>query len=172
MIKQKGTFSIEFAIISVVLVAVLTLAIHAAIGMQMRGQLDRLSYSLSSILRERTQLYGKNDFNIDQTEANQLYFIALNSLKRSNSNFDANKLTMTIESLRFDNQNTPILQTQAVHGGCHVKSPLANKSDLSMSTPWGRRATLYQVTLCYSLDGPTIANTSTLIASSSVNIGR
>lgn len=65
--KQRGIFSIEFAIVGICFSLLLAFSGDVIIKLSIKGKLDRLSYSLVNVLKERTQLYGM-DYQLTSEE--------------------------------------------------------------------------------------------------------
>ncbi|WP_162063690.1 tight adherence pilus pseudopilin TadF [Vibrio taketomensis] len=175
--KQKGTFTIEFAIVGLFLSLLFVFAGDMTIKLAHKGKLDRLSYSLVNILKERTQLYGK-DFNIKPAEIESIANIARDSLRRTVQQFDQASFGYLIESVTFDQEQKPSYQffnTNGVGVRCQAAQSLNQMQHLSKVTTWGRRATLYRVTLCYETDnwiGDLLDVDFTTVQSDAVMIGR
>ncbi|MBV7299183.1 ATP-binding protein [Enterovibrio sp. NIFS-20-8] len=172
--KQRGTFSVEFALLAVVFAAFIILTGDIVIKLSMQGQLDRLSYSMVNVLKERTQLYDPDFMEIDSQSTRELNSIISHSLGRMVSNYDASKMGTTFESLTFPN-GRQTLDTIEQGGGCQLTDTLADHQDLSMMTSWGRRASLYRVTICYETDnwaGASFDTEFTTVQSSSIMMGR
>ncbi|MCL9783357.1 ATP-binding protein [Vibrio sp. S4M6] len=149
--RQSGIYAIEFALITTVICLILIFSFQAVASLSIKGQLERLSFSLVSILRERTQLYNGN-YTLTQPEANALYTIAQNSLNRTLSGYDDSNFGAVIEGLTFDSSKPPVGTPTRFELGsyhCNVPRDIASYQNLSVVTTWGRQAPLYRVTLCY-----------------------
>ncbi|MEZ8284593.1 tight adherence pilus pseudopilin TadF [Vibrio splendidus] len=173
--RQTGTFSVEFALLGVVFATLLILTGDVIIKLSIQGKLDRLSYSLVNVLKERTQLYGKNDNTLTTDDAKALYKVARNSLERTTGNYSQANLSGTFEMLSFDLNGNSNTTTVKRGGGCTLTETIQGLQALSMMTSWGRRATLYRVTLCYETDnwaGELFETDFTTVQSSSVMMGR
>lgn len=173
--RQKGTFSVEFALLGVVFATLLIMTGDVIIKLSVQGKLDRLSYSIVNVLKERTQLFGKNDYTLTQDDADSLYTVVQNSLERTMGNDSDDNLSGSFEMLTFDLSGSPHTTTIHRGGGCTLQQTVSDLQDLSMMTSWGRRATLYRVTLCYETDnwaGELFDMDFTTIQSSSVMMGR
>ena len=140
-----------------------------------KGQLDRLSFSLVSILRERTQLYN-SDYTVSRDDATALYTIAKNSLTRTLSSYDSNNLGATIEGLTFDdNGKSQVTRYNLGSHQCNLSKTIASYSNLSVETSWGRRDPLYRVTLCYkgaNFYGAAYGGDYSEVSTSSISLGR
>lgn len=166
--KQKGAFVVEFAILSLVLGALFLFSIDVTIKLSIKGKLDRLSFSVASLAKERTQLYG-GSFNLTQAQADQLFIIASNSLKRTVADFDRDndgvepRFGMVIEEvvdLGFGPIYTLFHYKQSAVGsdtGCPLPQTLEQieqdeTSRLSVETTWNRISPIYRVTLCWDTE--------------------
>lgn len=176
-LKQKGTFTIEFAIVGLFLSLLFIFAGDMTIKLAHKGKLDRLSYSLVNILKERTQLYGK-DFQIKQSQIDSIVNIATDSLRRTVQQFEDANFGYLIEAVTFNQAQKPSYQAFAPTGTgarCQTEQTLEQMQHLSKITTWGRRATLYRVTLCYETDnwiGDLLDMDFTTVQSDAVMIGR
>lgn len=179
-LKQTGNFSVEFAIVGIFFSLLLVFSGDVIIKLSVKGKLDRLSFSLVNVLKERTQLYSATS-QINTGEAQALQKIAENSLNRTLGTFDKSKFGILVEELTFHgigvanaNALNPFpLGTQR----CAVSQTLDKLANLSVVTSWGRQASLYRVTLCYETDNwiGDLLDTGkefTTVSSSSVMIGR
>lgn len=174
--KQKGNFSVEFAIVGLFFGLLIVFSGDVIIKLSLKGKLDRLSYSLVNVLKERTQLY-EDDYKISKSEANAMAVVAENSLKRTLSTYEAKRFGALVEELTFKGINQPNPQQSFLLGEvqCNVKAPLSQLSNLSVITSWERQATLYRVTFCYETDnwiGDLLGTQFTRVSSSSIMIGR
>ncbi|MCF1428411.1 MAG: ATP-binding protein [Shewanella sp.] len=174
--KQRGNFTIEFALLAVVFATLLIFTADMVIKLSMQGKLDRLSYSAVNILKERTQLFDTASTVVDAATAADLFTIVNNSLKRTSDNHQGKLLGATFESLTFaDSQASPSLTQVSQGGGCQLAKDLDEFAHLSFMTSWGRRANLYRVTLCYETDnwaGELFDAQFTTVQSSSIMMGR
>ncbi|MDG3085985.1 tight adherence pilus pseudopilin TadF [Vibrio hannami] len=187
--KQKGAFVVEFAILSLFLGTLFLFSIDVAIKLSVKGKLDRLSYSIVSLVKERTQLYG-GDFNITQAQADQLLIIANNSLARTFNEFDEDgngveeRFGMVIEELvdSGTGQEYAVFnlgnRIEGTVTGCVLDQTLQDLEQddalrLSVETTWNRTSPMYRVTLCWDTEDlvSTVLDNgfSTVVSSSSVS---
>lgn len=180
MDNQRGTFTIEFALVAVIFVFLLAFTSDIVINQSTKGRLDRLSYSIVNIIKERTQLYNDDDV-IDSSQIDQMYSLIDQSLKRTMGSYDANQLGVYFEQQKFDSDEKAITPLQNIHLfsrgqlACTPNSTLISKETLSPTTSWGRRAVLYKVTICYqgaNWFGELVGKDYSLIRSSSIMLGR
>lgn len=186
-IKQSGTFSVEFAIIGVFFSIMLVFSGDIIIKLATKGKLERLSFSLVSILKERSALYGgefapKNA--VAEAEAKQLQAIAENSLSRTLGGWEASNFGILVEAQTYtqatENASAKANTLQSYQKTGQVCLPIPTldtlQSNLTVKTSWNRQASVYRVTICYLTDNwfERISGTSfnNLVQSSSVMIGR
>tara|TARA_Y100001960_G_scaffold332695_1_gene434242 strand:+ start:2296 stop:2841 length:546 start_codon:yes stop_codon:yes gene_type:complete len=173
--SQRGTFSVEFAIVGIFFGLLLIFSSDLVIKLSMKGKLDRLSFSSVSILKERTQLYGKQTV-VSHSQAEQINNIAFSSLKRMNRTVRHERFGVRVEGMTFSKSGemNPIATYQ--FGLTFTPSkPLAELEHLSVLTSWGRRVPLYRVSVCYQTNnwfGSLIGSNYELVCSESVMIGR
>lgn len=182
--KQRGVFSVEFALIAVFFSMLLVFSGDVIIKLSTKGKLDRLSYSLVNIIKERTALYNKS-FTITQGEINNIYTIAANSLTRSMDSFKSANLGIRVEQQMFTikknndqsvtyDDDSPITINAGAQT-CSVTKSLDELTDLSVVSSRDRKMPLYRVTLCYETNnwfGKLVGGDYTTVSSSSVIIGR
>lgn len=174
--KQRGTFTVEFSIVAVLFAILITFTNDVLVKISMRGKLDRLSFSAASIIKERTQLYSE-EYKMTATDSTFIYNILSSSFARTTSTFDAQKFGMRLEEQTYDDShNANALVTYSAAGSCDVSYTLTSiEGALSVTTTYGRKSTLYRVTLCYeteNLVAGMLSNGFSTVSSSSVIIGR
>lgn len=174
--KQRGIFSIEFAIVGVFFSLLLVFSGDVIIKLSVKGKLDRLSYSLVNVLKERTELYGM-DYQLTKKEVDSLNIIAKNSLSRTFGAFDENRYGMLVEELSFSEIDVPnpIISEQRGTETCHVGESIDNLKKLTVLSVRGRTMPLYRVALCYETDnwfGRLGEKSYTTVMSDSIVIGR
>ncbi|WED22305.1 ATP-binding protein [Vibrio sp. JC009] len=150
--NQRGNFTVEFAILGVLFAALLVFSADIVVKLALRGKLDRLSYSMVELLKERTQLF-EEDLDLSKDDARLIDKIARGSLKRTYGPFDEKKYGILIEVQTFyaeGTENFNKLQSFSFGGyQCSVKNDLTEFRDMSVVSSWGRQVPLYRVTLCY-----------------------
>ncbi|WP_390903526.1 tight adherence pilus pseudopilin TadF [Vibrio paucivorans] len=173
---QRGNFTVEFAIVGVFFALLLAFSGDVIIKLSHNGKLDRLSFSLVNMLKERTQFFSEGQ-DIQLQDVDDLYLIAENSLRRTLGTYEAERFGVVIESLSFrgiGEANSPrSFQFGAYQ--CQLSLNMTDLEELSVVTSWGRQAPLYRVTLCYQTDnwfGRLVDGDYTRVQSSSVIIGR
>lgn len=173
--KQSGNFTVEFAIVGVMFSFMLVFSADVIIKLSLKGKLDRLSYSVANILRERTQ-FNNETYDLDNKEVWMLNTIAEKSLRRTSNNFDRRRWGMSIEALQFDSEDK--MHVSLFRRGNQSITPhvvMSELADLAVQTSWGRRATIYRVTMMYKTDnwfGELIGEEFNAVSSSAVIIGR
>lgn len=176
---QLGGFTVEFAIVGAFLSLLLVFCGDITIKLAYKGKLDRLSYSLVNVLKERTQLYGEEYF-LTTNQVTSIVNIATDSLRRTANAFDPARLGYLIESVTFDQDQVPTYEAfpQVLDGTvktCQTNRTLDTMTHLSKVTTWGRRTTLYRVTLCYETNnwlGDLLNREFKTVQSDAVMIGR
>ncbi|AKP33149.1 tight adherence pilus pseudopilin TadF [Yersinia aleksiciae] len=150
--SRNGAVIIEFVFILFILTLLIKILITVTAYQSTVGKLDRLSYSLAGIVRERNKLYS-DDHDLTQAQVAELKQLAEKMLL--DSGVDSNNLAMRIETLHFipsasgtkniDNQKTGSFSI----GVCQPTRQLNDMQDLSpYANTTGRWIPLYQVTLC------------------------
>ncbi len=178
--RQRGTFTVEFALVGLIFSLMLVFTGDLVEKLAIHGKLDRMSFSAVSVIKERTQFTDRHEvLPLKQDEVEHLYQVILSSLSRTVNHFVASKFGMTIEEQRFDSNDQPLQMTEyypSTHGNrCNVGNKLSHLQSLSLKSSWGRRFTLYQVTLCYETDnwfGDLVGETFNHVSSSSLIMGR
>ena len=160
IISCSGAVIVEFTFVVFIITLLIKVLISVATYQSTVGKLDRISYSIAGIVRERSKLYG-SDYQLTQMQVEELRNLAAKMLLNSGGN--NNNLAIAIETLHFipatpeikkiDNQNTRSIFL----GDCQPIRPLRNMMDLSPYANTGRRIPLYQVTLCLPTTGGGLA---------------
>ncbi|WP_077773210.1 tight adherence pilus pseudopilin TadF [Salinivibrio sharmensis] len=176
---QQGNFTVEFAIVGVFFALLLVFSADIIIKLSVKGKLERMTVSAANIIKERTELFGEDDFEVGSAQAEEAYTIVKNSLTRTMSNFDSTKFGFALHVRQGvgetdeDDQTKIISQWSAPSGTlCQAAPP---SKDLSFTTTFGRPATLYQVTLCYDTEnwyGNLIGEDFSRVSSRAVVMGR
>lgn len=173
--KQRGNFTVEFAIVGVIFSLLIVFSADVIIKLSLKGKLDRLSYSVANILKERTQLYDE-DYKLSQAEISTLDTIATQSMRRTSPNFDEQRWGMRIEALQFDRNDTPEgISFDRGNQGVNPSIDMTTLANLAVMTSWGRRASIYRVTFVYRTEnwfGALIGEEFNTVSSSSIMIGR
>ncbi|CAM3035727.1 MULTISPECIES: tight adherence pilus pseudopilin TadF [Moritella] len=173
--KQKGNFTVEFAIVGVAFSFLIIFSADVIVKLSLKGKLDRLSYSVANILKERTQFYN-DSYTLSEAETSTLNTIAKQSMRRTSQNFDGKRWGMHIEALQFNSRDESVVVsfpegTQPITPSIGMDS-LRN---LAVMTSWGRRASIYRVTMVYRTEnwfGALIGEEFNTVSSSAIMIGR
>ncbi|MGF1698373.1 ATP-binding protein [Vibrio lamellibrachiae] len=174
--RQQGIFSIEFAIVGFFFSLLLVFSGDVIIKLSVKGKLDRLSYSLVNVIKERTQLYNAS-VQLTPKQVDDVDKIARHSLMRTFANYDSKQYGLLVEELSFSgvDQVNPIISEIRGSITCPVAQPIDQLSHLSVVSVWGHQMPLYRVTLCYRTDnwfGDIVGTQFTDVMSDSIVIGR
>ncbi len=167
---------VEFAMIASV-IALCLIFVTDMVGKQtLQGHLQRLSYSATNVIKERTQLYNKST-TISGTQVDKIYSLVTQSMARTMRGFDETLLGLHLEQQAFDDteDQNPLPATTFTRGTCTPVKALSTMSTLFLDTSWQRRATLYQVTLCYQDSnsfGALVGLDFSTVQASSIMLGR
>lgn len=181
--NTHGAVIVEFSFIIFVIIIFIKTLLSVSEYYSTIGKLDRISYSLAGIVRERTLLY-KSDNELTQLQVDQLKKLAENML--SNSGLAEDNLAIKIETVHFNPTQSSAVGNKIINnakslsfniGSCGPDKPLRELIQLSSFSNTGRWIPLYQVTLC--LPANTWYNTlfnqkgaTTFIKSSAMTIER
>lgn len=156
LIKQRGNFTVEFSIVGVFLSLLIVFTGDLIMKLSMKGKLERLSYSIASVIKERTQLFEEEEYAVDDDQAKEAYQIVVNSLNRSMGHFDQDDFgfDLKVRQRSYYGLGNQLIEVSNWNSATTLGIGLACPGvtpgvDLLFQTSWGRSATLYQVTLCY-----------------------
>ncbi|WP_135382195.1 tight adherence pilus pseudopilin TadF [Vibrio tasmaniensis] len=174
--KQQGVFSIEFAMVAVFFSLLIAFSGDVIIKLSLKGKLDRLSYSLVNVLKERTQLYD-TDYQLTTKEVDDIDIIAQHSLLRTFGHLEREHYGLLVEELSFKQVGTPNPAISEKRGvvACRIKQTIDSLESMTVVTNRGREMPLYRVTVCYESDnwiGGILGREFTHVMSDSVVIGR
>lgn len=178
LIKQRGTFSVEFAIVGIFFSLLLAFSGDVIIKLSVKGKLDRLSFSLVNIVKEQTQFYDPDSNKaLLRTDAQHLEEIASNSLRRTLGTFNVSNFGVLVEEVKFSSENvvSSFVSYDLAQQTCAVSRTLQELKNISVMSSWDRQVPLYRVTLCYETDnwiGDLLGSDFTTVSSSSIMIGR
>ncbi|WP_173635489.1 tight adherence pilus pseudopilin TadF [Paramixta manurensis] len=155
---RRGSVAVEFSIISVVLVIFMFFLADLVLRQATVGKLDRLSYSIAGVLRERIQLYDSRE-ELNSDDVTKIYHLAQRMVRDMNPTADVDALKIRVQSLFFaprvdltDNQKHLIPQKEwlfHIQGNeCYPPKPIEQLKELAPRGSYGRWVPLYQVTLC------------------------
>lgn len=180
--NNNGQIIIEFILVVSIIALLIKLLISITQYQSTVGKLDRISYSIAGIVRERERLYD-NSTLLTQNNVNELARLANHML--SGSGVSTRDLAITIETLHFNPVSSAASGDKTIDnahslelsvGTCHPARSLREMANLSPYSNRGRWMPLYQVTLClpapewYRLGGtiPTMTSSAITIERSSV----
>ncbi|HFR4114892.1 TPA: tight adherence pilus pseudopilin TadF [Yersinia enterocolitica] len=155
---NHGAVIIEFVYIIFIIIIFMKVLISISEHYSTIGKLDRISYSLSGMIRERTRLYD-GDNKLTEEQVRQLRILANKML--SNSGLSEANVAITIERIYFNPTQSPAVENKVIDdtkslsfsiGACEPDKPLNELTQLSSFSNAGRWVPLYQVTLCLSTD--------------------
>ncbi|PSW07400.1 tight adherence pilus pseudopilin TadF [Photobacterium lipolyticum] len=144
--KQRGVFAIEMSFVMFFLAALLFFTGDIAYKLFNRGNLDRASYSLVNIVKERSRFYDKR-FELNQQDLSDMQKLASELLN------DHKQFGLRVESLvkgSYQEFNNTVDASTA----CSTLDSLNNpkRKELVPVSLKGKEFPLYQVTLCYRVD--------------------
>lgn len=157
--NNSGSAIIEFSLVIFIIMLLIKLFISVTEYQSTIGKLDRMSYSLAGIIRERNRLYSDDEM-LTQNNVNDLASLANNMLLTSG--ISSNNFAITVETLHFNPTESAAPGNKIINdtkseefsvGTCHPIRSLREMADLSPYSNRGRWVPLYQVTLC--LPAPT-----------------
>lgn len=168
--RQKGVFAIELFIVLVALIVVFYFMTDLSHKLLSRAQLDRGSFALANVLKERTRYYDER-FTLNASDESDMKTLAARLFDTTPSS-----IAIKIEALHDKSTLNAFESDEYRNLGCNANS-LANKADLA-PVENGNIFSLYQVTLCQEENswfarfwGNNASPTMT-ITSSSVVVGR
>ncbi|MFL4556663.1 tight adherence pilus pseudopilin TadF [Yersinia kristensenii] len=156
IVNNKGSVILELVFIISIVALFIKLLLSMAAYQSTVGKLDRISYSIAGIVRERVRLYD-NDNVLTQVQVEKLKQLTEQMLLNSGVHY--NNLAMKIETLHFKDTDSPApiykiidernsLSLSAGAVVCQPTRPLREMDSLSPYGNAGRWIPLYQVTLC------------------------
>ncbi|MDO6498439.1 tight adherence pilus pseudopilin TadF [Photobacterium sanguinicancri] len=167
-ISQKGTFSIELSFVLLAMAVLLFFIFDLGFQVIQKSQLNRTSYSLVSVLKERKAFYSPNsrdtNWTINQSQADQMLQMA-KKLQGNNADIRVSigfksgsqaevSLSAGDNSLTCDSRPIPNTMTQG------------SKRDLNV----------YRVTICKKVpafyEAAFLSNKNRVLSSTSVFVGR
>ncbi len=160
--KQTGAFIVELALVLLFFGSIIAMHINYTIAVNKKGQLDRVVYSIISVISERRQLFA-NELNICgengrhcEAQVNNAFYMAKGMLKRTLPDFDASELGMRITELSLEEKDTKLVTFTNFKGkteDCNFPDlkeiTVAEAKKLLPLTTQNRRLPLYHVSLCY-----------------------
>lgn len=162
----RASVTIEFVFVSIAMLFFILFFADLVKVQSETGKLDRLSYSIAGVLRERVQLFSARE-QLNQKDIEQVTSLARRILKDMQFSTDenVNALQVNVQELHFytssDIQNNvksvKLYKQWMSNGGnsqvCHPPDNLNDLSNLSPKGSYGRWVPLYQVTVCMPSSG-------------------
>ncbi|MCF7361903.1 pilus assembly protein TadF [Vibrio diazotrophicus] len=174
--KQQGVFIVEFLIVLVLATSLTVVVANHMLVLNQKGQLNRTSYSLATIVSERSLF--DSELRLCGSAMQCLAFvdtvhsIAVSTLNRTMGNFEVNKLGVRLSEVRLDSVSGGTEDFSLV-SNTYDRGPLAGCSFGSLSNTTKRDALellpfyngqympLYKVSLCYEVPMDLIGGVST-----------
>ena len=175
--KQVGVFTVELALVTVIIFSFITFTSELTIRQSIHGLLQNLSFSGVSLIKERTQLYDSNA-TVSHDQATDLFRLLSQSMSRSFAGFRESNFGMTIEQVTFRNKDikAPVLSLYKKGISCPSGGKrLTRETQLFFLTERGNPIPLYRVSLCYQKGDNSFLSQLTnrqKLASSAIMIGR
>lgn len=156
---RRGSVAVEFVLISVFLLTFIIFFADLVIQQSTQGAMDRLSYSMAGILRERTQLYNEDE-RVSQQDVDQLLRLAVKTLGDMHIAGDASALQMDVQEIHYqsleegtndisDDAYTVHLLSNNEGGQCQPDFPLEHyRTTLAPVGSYQRTVPIIQVTVC------------------------
>lgn len=168
--KLRGNFIVEFAVVGGIFAMALAFCSDSVMMLSTKGKLDRLAYSSVSLLKERTVLFGQDNFSVSASDFQSISQISQRSMARVIKNFDAQKYGIMLQT--WSDGDGEVTRED---GGIKCVPEQALNTDVSVMTSWDRKAALYKLTMCYetpSWFGNFFGEDRNIVQSSALTIGR
>lgn len=179
--SKRGTFVVEFAAISFVLVLLMAFCGDLVIRLATKGKLDRMAYSAVTIIKERSALFAAEDFQLldnsaRQTQFDELHTVVEASLMRTMGSFSTQQFGMTLDVIGIGENGELVSVSNTLPDDqgilCQASLPMQTlATTLNLDTS----PTLYRVTLCYETInwfGGLIDQDYGMVSSHAISIGR
>ncbi|PNS11847.1 flp pilus assembly surface protein TadF [Mixta theicola] len=154
---RRAAVSVEFVLVSLVLIFFIIFLADLILRQATTGKLDRVSYSVAGILRERIELFDARE-TLTQQDVDLAAQLAARMLKDMHTNIDLSGLQLTVEELHFEDplrlndQSKRVKRYRSWQSGsarqCTPPQPLNQLTQLTPRGSYGRWVPLYQVTVC------------------------
>jgi hypothetical protein len=156
--NRQAAVSVEFVAISIVLFIFIFFLSDLVLRQAMIGKLDRVSYSVSGVLRERIQLFDARE-ELNQQDVDLTLDLAKKMLSDMVENADLSSMGIVVEEMHFkdpislgDTSKVVSKYKRWTSGNTSSEcSPPEALNQLTQLTPkgsYGRWVPLYQVTVC------------------------
>lgn len=153
ILNQSGSVAIESLGIFSIFILIATLAADIGQSLITKIKLNNLSYSLASIIRERSQLYSFSQEPLTQEDVDHLYDVATTLTQNS----AISKLALSIDALSFSStleSNQGETHSSSFTKGdikCQPLQDIGEISNVSFYTKVKTWNSIYQVTICAEL---------------------
>lgn len=154
---KRAAVSVEFVLISIALIFFIFFLTDLVIRQATVGKLDRVSYSVAGILRERIQLFDARE-TLNQQDVDAAADLAKKILTDMNSTIDLSQMSLHVEEMHFedpirlgdDRKQIKIYKSWDSGSSvqCMPPQPLNEQQQLTPRGSYGRWVPLYQVTVC------------------------
>ncbi|MDP2574362.1 pilus assembly protein TadF [Vibrio sp. vnigr-6D03] len=151
---QRGAFTIELALVLVFVTGFFVMQVNFLVATAKKGQMDRLAYSLVSVMSERRELFrDEGDICRYAGEcellAAELYAVGISAMNRMSNQFDSNKFGIRIEELVvYPDRQVYAMREVGWVTGCSF-TPLREVDKIIPTTSRNRKLPVYKVSLCY-----------------------
>ncbi|ASI60770.1 hypothetical protein CA952_11795 [Raoultella ornithinolytica] len=151
---ERGSVTIEAGLYFVVFFVLCALLVDFSAVFLNKSYLARVTYSLASVVRERSVFYGEKE-ELSQQDVSDLYELA--GVLLEESRLAGSRYQLVVEAAFFQSSGSKaqrhLLNTQSIargSGDCHSR-PGITSSQIADLSPWdtkGRWLPVYQVTMC------------------------
>lgn len=137
----RAGISIEATGIFLIFTILIILASDTGSLVVAQNRLEATSYSLASIIRERSKIFDTKELN--DNEVNELFSVAKEFLKDANY-----PLGMVVEVLKFGKDDESKKEFRAGSLECKLDIQIDDLKDISFAPRYANKISLYRVTLC------------------------
>ncbi|USD38921.1 tight adherence pilus pseudopilin TadF [Ferrimonas sp. SCSIO 43195] len=163
MANSKGVFTVELAMVLLVLSGFFAMQVNYMIAVAKKGALDRAAFSAVTLVSERRQFFDDegqmcgtngNDASKCASLVSDIEAIVAAGLARSMASFDASALVVVVEEyIPAPPAASYAVRSSGNREGCGFASINHSGMDpLSPLTSKARKLPIYQVSLCYRTD--------------------
>lgn len=156
--NRRAAVSVEFVLISIALFFFIFFLSDLVLRQAMIGKMDRVSYSVSGVLRERIQLFDARE-QLNQEDVDAIFGLTKRMLTDMTENADLSGLQIAVEELHFkdpislgdtskDIDMYKRWTSGSGKGNCEAPQALDQLTQLTPKGSYGRWVPLYQVTVC------------------------
>ncbi|BDY04203.1 tight adherence pilus pseudopilin TadF [Ferrimonas sp. YFM] len=143
--QQQGAFAIEMAFVLAFLVTLFLFSADLSQQVLNRAKLDRVSYSLVNLVKERQRFYAERE-PLSRADFLQIQEIAARLLHKSTAE-EQDQFGISVQSL-VEGTQVSFSKTFAGDTPCVPDNNISTLSELVPENDAGKRFPLYQVTLC------------------------